>query len=78
MDLGEWNVDMIPFINVGNGDFFCLSVADGPRSGVYYADHEAGEVQRLTASFQERQERVANVPSRLNPKRYSIQPASTP
>jgi hypothetical protein len=58
MSFGSWNPDMIPFIGVGNGDFFCLSVADGPQSGVYYADHEAGEEQRLTASFQEWLERL--------------------
>ena len=58
MSSGGWNADMMPFISVGNGDFFCLSVADGPRSGVYYADHEAGEEQRLTASFPEWLERL--------------------
>ena len=53
MSLGDWNADMMPFIAVGNGDYFCLSVSEGPRSGVYYADHEAGGVDRLTASFPE-------------------------
>ena len=58
MSLGGWNADMMPFINVGNGDFFCLSVADGPQSGVYYVDHEEGGEARLTASFPEWIERL--------------------
>jgi hypothetical protein len=46
----HWNADLIPFIAVGNGDFFCLSAAAGPQSGVYYVDHE-GDTQRITESF---------------------------
>ena len=48
-----WNPDLIPFIAVGNGDFFCLSASQGPKSGVYYVDHGAGEEQQITGSFAE-------------------------
>jgi hypothetical protein len=51
MGFGDWNADLIPFIAVGNGDFFCLSASKGSESGVYYVYHE-GEEEQLTASFQ--------------------------
>ena len=53
MEDDAWNADMIPFIAVGNGDFFCLSAGKGPASGVYYVDHGAGEEQQITDSFAE-------------------------
>lgn len=48
---GGWNADLIPFISVGNGDFFCLSAGKGPQSGVYYVYHEEGDEEELTTSF---------------------------
>jgi len=48
-----WNPDLIPFIAVGNGDFFCLSASKGPQSGVYYVDHGAGAEDQITNSFEE-------------------------
>lgn len=48
-----WNPDLIPFIAVGNGDFFCLSASKEPKSGVYYVDHGAGEEEEITRSFAE-------------------------
>jgi len=58
MGLGGWNPDMLPFISVGNGDYFCLSAGKGPQSGVYYVYHEDGSEEELTASFQEWLERM--------------------
>ena len=58
MSAGMWNPDLIPFISVGNGDFFCLSASKGPESGVYYVDHEDGSEEPLTPSFREWLERV--------------------
>jgi hypothetical protein len=52
MSFDTWNPDLIPFIVVGNGDFFCLSAGKGPQSGVYYVDHENDDVEELTPSFQ--------------------------
>ena len=51
MSFGTWNADMIPFIAVGNGDFFCLSAGKGAESGVYYVDHGADEEEEITKSF---------------------------
>jgi SMI1-KNR4 cell-wall len=58
MSAGMWNPDLIPFISVGNGDFFCLSASKGPESGVYYVDHEDGSEEPLTPSFREWLERL--------------------
>ena len=52
MGLGGWNPDLIPFLSVGNGDYFCLSAGKGPQSGVYFVYHEDGHEEELTASFQ--------------------------
>ena len=53
MSYGTWNPDMIPFMDVGNGDFFCLSAGEGPQSGVYYVYHGDDQAEQLTASFEE-------------------------
>jgi hypothetical protein len=58
MSFGEWNSDLIPFLAVGNGDYFCLSASKGPQSGVYFVYHEDGQAEQLTASFQEWLERL--------------------
>lgn len=57
MGFGQWNPDLIPFISVGNGDFFCLSAGSGPQSGVHYVYHE-GDEDKLTTSFREWLERL--------------------
>jgi hypothetical protein len=56
--LGGWKPDLIPFIAVGNGDYFCLSASRGPHSGVYFVYHEDGHEEQLTASFKEWLERL--------------------
>ena len=53
MSYGTWNPDLIPFMDVGNGDFFCLSASAGPQSGVYYVYHDDEQAEQLTASFEE-------------------------
>lgn len=58
MSYGAWNPDMIPFISVGNGDFFCLSAGKEPQSGVYYYYHDAEHYEQLTTSFQDWLERM--------------------
>jgi|SRR5215216_1172139 len=58
MGFGGWKPDLIPFISMGNGDFFCLSASQGPQSGVYYVYHEDGQEEQLTVSFQEWIERM--------------------
>lgn len=50
---GSWSPDLIPFIGVGNGDFFCLSASQGPQSGVYYVYHDDEQAEQLTANFDE-------------------------
>lgn len=58
MSLGGWNPDMIPFLSVGNGDYFCLSAGEGPQSSVYFVYHEDGHEEALAASFAEWLERL--------------------
>lgn len=52
MSFGRWNPDLIPFLDMGNGDYFCLSASRGEHSPVYYVYHEGGE-EELTGSFEE-------------------------
>lgn len=32
----SWNLNMIPFFAIGNGDYFCLNKLECPASPVYY------------------------------------------
>jgi hypothetical protein len=49
--LGGWPEDLVPFLAVGNGDYFCLSLREGRNSGVYFTRHEDRGVERLHDSF---------------------------
>ena len=40
MSWGQWDADLVPFLAIGNGDFWCLSASAGPQSPVIYACHE--------------------------------------
>ena len=51
MSFGTWDPDLIPFLAVGNGDFFCLSRKGGPHSAVFYYDHESDSAPQVEASF---------------------------
>jgi hypothetical protein len=52
MSFGRWDADLIPFLDVGNDDYFCLSAGREPRSPVFYVYHETGESEQLTDSFE--------------------------
>lgn len=53
MENGSWNVDLIPFFSIGNGDYFCLSARAGRASPVFYVYHEDGRVEEYSQSFEE-------------------------
>lgn len=53
MSFGRWNPDLIPFLDVGNDDYFCLSASRAERSPVFYVYHENGEAEELTDSFEQ-------------------------
>ena len=40
---GDWNINMIPFYGIGNGDYFCLNKTD-EQVYYYFADKEKYEV----------------------------------
>jgi hypothetical protein len=60
MSFGRWNPDLIPFLDLGNGDYYCLSASKGPQSGVYFVYHEDGHDEELTDSFEKWLERLDN------------------
>lgn len=45
---GNWNVNMIPFYGIGNGDYFCISKVD---SKVYYYYGDKGEFEKYCDTF---------------------------
>jgi hypothetical protein len=51
VSIGGWPEDLIPFLAVGNGDYFCLSLREAAASRVYYIRHEDRGVERLHDSF---------------------------
>lgn len=53
---GPWNPDLIPFHEVGDGDFHCLSAAAGELSPVLYVSHESpgpASARPIEASFED-------------------------
>jgi hypothetical protein len=53
MENGEWNVQMIPFYGLGNGDYFCINSKKLPQSPVYFYDHEISTFEVYTKTFEE-------------------------
>ena len=43
----HWNIDLVPFYAVGNGDNLCVRRSEGRQSGVYYWAHDDTVVLRL-------------------------------
>lgn len=33
---GNWDANLIPFLDIGNGDYFCISAEHCPESPIYY------------------------------------------
>lgn len=48
---GDWDVDLIPFYGIGNGDYFCLKASECPESAVYYYFHDDSHIEQYTISF---------------------------
>ena len=48
-----WNANMLPILGYGNGDFICLSIADGSSSSVYLYEHEENSFTIISESFSE-------------------------
>ncbi|MFJ8100520.1 MULTISPECIES: SMI1/KNR4 family protein [unclassified Lysinibacillus] len=60
---GNWNANMIPFFEIGNGDYFCINAKYGPASPVYYYSSEDFNVEEYNTSFEEW---INNLPQFLN------------
>jgi len=60
---GNWNANMIPFLEIGNGDYFCINAKYGPVSPVYYYFSEDFNVEKYNTSFEEW---ISNLPQFLN------------
>ncbi|EEF59771.1 SMI1/KNR4 family protein [Pedosphaera parvula] len=58
MKNGDWQKDMIPFYNIGNGDYFCLSASAGEDSPVFYFYHDDGRFERYSDMALENTETV--------------------
>jgi hypothetical protein len=50
---GGWDLDMIPFYGIGNGDYFCISAKESPNSSVYYFYHDDIRLEKYSDSFEE-------------------------
>ena len=52
MGFGRWDPDKIPFYDIGDLTYYCLSASRGPQSPVYHSDHGGGYAV-VAASFDE-------------------------
>lgn len=50
---GNWDANLIPFLDVGNGDYFCLSAKECPKSPVYYYYSDNFDVEEYNKNFEE-------------------------
>jgi len=48
----NWDDDLIPFYDVGNGDLICLRASEGESSRVYYWNHEDFSITQAEESFE--------------------------
>ena len=53
MSFGGWNPQMVPFIDVSNGDFYCVGPGEPGVSPVWYHYHDDDSQERLADSFDE-------------------------
>jgi hypothetical protein len=53
MKEGYWREELIPFYNIGNGDYFCLLSNECPNTGVYYYSYEENNVKKEADNFNE-------------------------
>lgn len=53
MKEGGWQKELIPFYNIGNGDYFCLLSSECPKTGVYYYSHEDGSIEKEADTFEQ-------------------------
>lgn len=53
MQESVWNLDMIPFYGIGNGDYFCLHRGECPNSAVYYYYHDCLKFECYSDSFEQ-------------------------
>lgn len=60
---GKWDANFIPFLEVGNGDYFCLSVKESPKSPVYYYYSDDSDFEEYNKTIEEW---VKNLPQFLN------------
>ncbi len=62
MDLGNWDVDMVPFYSIGNGDYFCISRKTSPDSAVYYRYHDKNTFELASPNIESW---ISSIPSFL-------------
>jgi hypothetical protein len=48
----SWSGDLIPFYDVGNGDYVCLKASECPASGAYYLNHEDDGLEKIHDSLE--------------------------
>lgn len=51
VSMGNWNVNMVPFCDIANGDCYCLNKEEGSLSGVYYFNHANEEYEKKYEHF---------------------------
>jgi hypothetical protein len=52
MSLGMWDADMLPFLALGDGSFYCVRISAGARSAVYFVD-ETATADECAPSFED-------------------------
>lgn len=47
----DWDPDLLPIYDVGNGDYYCLRVSEGAESAVYFICHEDDSIEQIAPTF---------------------------
>lgn len=50
--IGGWDINMIPFYDIGNGDFYCISKLSNDAN-VYYVFHDNDNRKIISKTFEE-------------------------
>jgi hypothetical protein len=56
-----WPQDLIPFLSLGNGDYFGISSGEGENSAVYFFDHTSNSSKKYSDSFSEFLQRIGEL-----------------
>ncbi len=47
----NWDLDLIPIMGIGNGDYVCFRASECPESPIYYVYHEDDSIERLHSNI---------------------------